>query len=130
VNQTKTIHFETHDQYAATNDLLRGAGLVVDLDDFLPEHLIGVLRKQYPTTEIESIELLEIDQCSLGGMQESDSSPILVDSLSVPINVATIVTVDKQRIMLKLQVVIRVTGKNGKYTKLETDVFVLEQMSL
>jgi len=128
VANAKLINFEEND---AANDLLRDFGFVVNLGEFLVEHLEDVLRKQYPSTDVQSIELLQLHNCSVGGMpSNSDLTIILANSFSLPVDVATIVRVEGQRAKLKLQVVIRVTGENGRYTGYETDVFVLDQMNL
>ena len=53
---------------------------------FLPSRLNDVFRKQHPSVELRSIELLGTPNCDLGGMRSPDNQDhLIVDTVRIPL---------------------------------------------
>jgi hypothetical protein len=79
-------------------DLFVQFGLFKDYKASLPEHLLGLLRQQHPDVIIESIELLEVPKCNLGGMQQEQSKKLVrVQTLDVPLDLRVTLLVGRAR---------------------------------
>jgi len=99
-------------------------GVFQDYKAALPEHLLGILRKQHPDIVIESIELLDVPKCNLGGMQQDQTKTLVtVQKLDVPLDLRLTVRVGGGRFALDIQLVIKCEGLDSTPTT-RSDMFV------
>jgi hypothetical protein len=111
-------------------DLFVKFGLFQDYKATLPEHLLGILRQQHPNVVIESIELLEVPKCKLGGMQQEESKTLVkVQTLDVPLALRVTLRVDHTRLALDIQLVIKGEGLDSTPTT-RSDMFVRAQRTI
>jgi hypothetical protein len=110
--------------------LLARVGLFKDYRATLPEHLLGILRQQHPDVVIESIELLDVPKCKLGGMQQEQSkTSISVQTLEVPLDLRVGVHVGANRLALDVQLVLKCTGLDTA-PSVTSDMFVRAQRAI
>ena len=120
------VGFENVDD---VNDLLERIGITESLGEFLARHLTDVLRKQYSSIVIESIELVVVHDCSAGGMPTSQPSIIELDSLLIPVDTRALVRSDAEVYQLDLHVRIK-AEKQDEIFDIETDVLVQDQAKI
>jgi len=105
-------------------------GLWQDYRATLPEHLLGILRQQHPTIIIDSIELLDVPKCKLGGMQQEQSKTLVtVQTLHVPLDLRLTVRVGAGRFSLDIQLVIICEGLDSTPT-VRSDMFIKNQRAI
>ncbi|HEY9171337.1 MAG TPA: hypothetical protein VI136_03530 [Verrucomicrobiae bacterium] len=115
---------------AGLKSLLTQFGVFQDYRAALPEHLLGILRQQHPNVVIESIELLDVPKCKLGGMQDEQSKTIIrVQTLDVPLNLSLTIRVGVDRFALDIQLVIICEGLDSTPTT-RSDMFVRSQRAI
>jgi hypothetical protein len=120
----KLIGFEKD---SGLSDLFVQFGLFQDYKTTLPDHLLGILRKQHPDIIIESIELLDDPKFKLGGMQqEKNKTLVRVQTLDVPIDLRATICVGRGRFALDVQLVIRCEGLDSTPT-IRSDMFIKAQ---
>ena len=111
-------------------DLFNQFGLFQDYKATLPDHLLGILRQQHPDLGIESIELLDVPKCKLGGMQPEHSKTLVrVQTMDVPLDLRLIVHVKDARYALDVQLVFICEGLDAIPT-VRSDMFVRGQKAL
>ena len=85
------IGFDNDDQLG---EVFVRFGLFKDYRAMLPELLLGILRQQHPDVVIDTIELLAVPDCRLGGPpQEGGEGLITVQTLDVPLDLRVAVRV-------------------------------------
>jgi len=105
-------------------------GVFQDYRASLPEHLLGVLQQQHPSIVIESIELLDIPKCNLGGMEQPDSKTLVtVQTLSVPLDLRLTLRVGAGRFGLDIQLVIICEGLDST-PSVRSDMFIKAQRQI
>ena len=98
-----------------------------DCKAILPGHLLRILQQQYPDTELESIELLDVQKCNLGGMKQEDSETLIrVQTLEVPLELRVTLHVKQTRIALDIILVIKGEELDSA-PKVKTDMHVKGQ---
>ena len=111
-------------------DLFVQFGLFKDYKATLPEHLLGVLRRQHPDVIIESIELLEVPKCNLGGMQQEQSKKLVrVQTLDVPLDLRVTLLVGRGPLVLDIQLTIRCEGLDST-PRTRSDMVVKTQRAI
>lgn len=81
------------DDDEALNDILAGFGLFADYRNFLPNHLTEILRKQHPSVELRSVELLGKPNLGVGGMPSPDDNEhVIVDTMKVPLELKVLLS--------------------------------------
>jgi len=105
-------------------------GLFQDYKATLPDHLFGILRQQHPGLGIESIELLDVPKCKLGGMQQEHSKTLVrVQTMDVPLDLQLIVHVEGARYALDVQLVFICEGLDAT-PAVRSDMFVRRQKAI
>ncbi len=126
-SDTKLIGFENDSDLGP---LLAQFGVFQDYKATLPDHLLGILRQQHPSIEIESIELLETPKCNLGGMQQQDNEAhIRVQTLNAPLDLGLTVRVGASRFGLNIQLAIICEDLDSTPT-VRSDMFVRAERRL
>lgn len=121
------IGFEKDSELA---DLLTQVGLYQDYKATLPERLLVIFRQQHPSVVMESIELLAIQKCKLGGIkQEQSETLVTVQTLDVPLDLRVTLLVGHSRLALDVQLVIKYEGLDSTPTT-RTDMFVKAQKAI
>jgi hypothetical protein len=122
--QTQLIGFEKDQDLGG---LFAQFGVFQDYRASLPEHLLGILRQQHPSVVIDSIELIDIPKCNLGGMQQPDSKTLVrVQTLRVPLDLRLTLRVGAGRFGLDIQLVIICEGLDSTPT-VRSDMFIRAQ---
>jgi hypothetical protein len=125
--ETQLIGFEK-DQ--GLRELFVQFGVFQDYRASLPEHLLGILRQQHPRLTIESVELLGVPKCNLGGMEQPDDKTIVrVQTLRVALDLRLILRVDEGRFSLDIQLVIICEGIDSTPT-VTSDIFIRAQTQI
>jgi hypothetical protein len=110
--------------------LLAQYGVWSDYRASLPDHLHGILAKQYPDVRIESVELLETSVCNLGGIQQEDSKSLIrVQDLKVPLELRLTLGVGDKRFVLEIQLVIICEGLDETPTT-RSDMYIKAQRAI
>ena len=122
-SEVRTINFDDVD---ATNSLLASIGLTQELGPFIAQHLTDVLRKQDPHVVIESVELVRVHDCQLGGILDSDGNLSQMESLRLPLDVNAIVVTNENRHRLDLSIEIKADSSDDGF-RIESDVLVRNQ---
>jgi hypothetical protein len=124
---TQMVGFEKDSELGA---LFAQFGVFQDYQAALPQHLLGILKQQYPTIIIETIELLDVPKCKLGGMQqERNQTLVMLQELDVPLDLRLTLCVGADRFGLDIQLVIICTGLDSTPT-VRSDMFIKAQRSL
>ena len=93
----------------------------------LPGHILGILREQHPNIVIESIELLNVPQCKLGGMEDKQNKILVrVQTLEVPLDLRITVKAGQSHVALDIQLVIICEDLDSTPT-VRSDMFVKAQ---
>lgn len=121
------IGFDKDDQLS---EVFVQFGLFKDYKAMLPELLLGILREQHPDVVVDTIELLDVPDCKLGGLQpEGADTLITVQTLDVPLDLRVAVRVGRTRLALDVQLVIKCEGLDATPTT-SADLFVKAQRQL
>ena len=125
--KVQLIGFEKDSELAA---LLTQVGLFQDYKATLPDRLLVIFRQQHPTVVMESIELLAVQKCKLGGIkQEQSETLVTVQTLDVPLDLRVTLCVGHNRLALDVHLIL-------KYEELDstpstrTDMFVRAQKKI
>ena len=121
--RTQLIGFEKDEDLGS---LLAKFGMFQDYKATLPEHLLAILKQQHPETVIESIELLGVPKCELGGMQQQSSSLITVQTMNVPLELRLTLRIGAGRYVLDVRLDIKGAGLDSTPT-VKSDMFVKAQ---
>ena len=82
-HEVQLIGFDDDD---ALDEIFSGFRLFSDYKSFLLDHLTEILRKQHPTVELRSVELLGQPNCELGGMPSPDNQEqLIIDTTKIPL---------------------------------------------
>jgi hypothetical protein len=115
---------------AELGELLAQFGVFHDYKAALPEHLLAILRRQHPSLVIESIELLDVPKCNLGGMQqEQNKTLVTVQTLDAPLDLRVTVRVGANQVALDIQLVLICEGLDSIPT-VRSDMFIKAQRAI
>ena len=121
------IGFEKDDQLS---EVFARFGLFKDYKAVLPKLLLGILREQHPDVVVDTIELLGVPDCKLGGVQQEGSEKLVtVQTLDVPLDLRVAVRVGRTRLALDVELVIKCEGLDATPTT-SADMFVKAQRPL
>jgi hypothetical protein len=99
-------------------EMLAQFGVREDYRVTLPAHIREILNRQFPDVLIESIELLDVPKCNLGGMQqEGDKTLVRIQMFDVTLELCVILRVARGRFALDIQLVIRCVGLDSQRDK-------------
>jgi hypothetical protein len=121
----RLIGFENDD---AVQDMLAGFRVFADYKSSLSEHLSELIRKQNPTVELQSIELLEEPNLSFGGMPSTENPDhVIVDTIKAPFELKVrVATVSGDLHELTVTLVINAVNVNTT-PQLTSDLFFRHQ---
>jgi len=95
----------------------------------LPDHLLGILGQQHASVIIESIELLGVPKCHLGGIMEEGSTIMRVQTLDLPLDLRLAVRVGSAYLALDVQLVLKFEGLDSTRT-VRSDLFIKSQTTI
>ena len=115
----------------AIDEMFRRFGLLEDYKSYLAEHLTEVLRKQHPSVELRSLELVGMPNCSVGGMPSPNNEKhVIVDSVQVPLDLKIrLSTTGNDLHELYVTLVIKTENMHGK-PSITSDMFVREHLPM
>ena len=121
------IGFDLDDQLS---EVFVQFGLFKDYKAMLPKLLLGILKEQHPDVVVDTIELLGVPDCKLGGVGEEGSEKLVnVQTLDVPLDLRVSVRVGGTRLALDVELVIKCEGLDATPTT-SADMFVKAQRPL
>ena len=121
------IGFEKDDQLG---EVFARFGLFKDYKAVLPKLLLGILKEQHPDVVVDTIELLGVPDCKLGGVpQEGSEELITVQTMDVPLDLRVAVRMGRTRLALDVELVIKCEGLDASPTT-SADMFVKAQRPL
>jgi hypothetical protein len=119
------INFDS-DNVRVVEAILIELGISSELGKFLTSHLIQVLRKQQADTEIISVELLKIHDCSGEGYQPEGGLIANLDKICIPVDVKVNLSSNCKTVILELHIQI-LADNSAQKNRIETNVFVKNQ---
>lgn len=124
---SQTIQLIGFEKDSELGSLLASFGLSEDYGMELRERVLNTLREQHPEIVIESIELLTIPKCNLGGMKDEQKETLIrVQTLDVPLDLRVTLRVGSAHLALDIQFVLKYEGLDSTPT-IRTDMFVKGQ---
>ena len=121
------IGFDKDDQLS---EVFARFGLFKNYKAMLPKLLLGILREQHPDVVVDTIELLGVPDCKLGGVQQEGSEELItVQTMDVPLDLRVAVRLGRTRLALDVELVIKCEGLDATPTT-SADMFVKAQRPL
>ncbi len=121
------IGFDKDDQLS---EVFARFGLFKNYKAMLPKLLLGILREQHPDVVVDTIELLGVPDCNLGGVQQEGSEELItVQTMDVPLDLRVAVRMGRTRLALDVELVIKCEGLDATPTT-SADMFVKAQRPL
>ena len=126
-SETPNVQLVGFEKDSGLSGLFAQFGLFQDYRAMLSAHLFDILRRQYPSVIIESIELLDTPKCDLGGRKQDLSSTIVrLQKLDVPLDLRVTVRIARAHLALDVRLVIKCEGLDSTPTT-TSDMFVTAQ---
>lgn len=120
------MEFLKFDRADAIRGLLKQIGIGSDLGPFLADHLTEVFRRQRADVVIKAIEFIRSGGCSAEGQRDLVSTIVLVESLSVPIELHVTLVSGGQTHHLELLVRINARTSDAGF-RITSDVEIQNQ---